>query len=277
MQWIFQLIVRHRNFSTLAFTVLLSIWMISSPPGRQASMVRTLSFSIFYPFQIVFSQTNRIKNIFAENKRLREDVVFLRTRVSLLSEAEQESDRLRNLLHFGKSLPFDLIPARVIATDPSFPSRSIVIDVGRNFNLTEYIPVITPDGIAGKAVQVLGKMTMVQLLLDPANQTSVMLPRSREIGILESENGRDFFIRFRTHSDVTIQDRVVTSGLGGIYPKGLMVGRVVKIEEGSDPLFKWALVRTSVDFDHLEEVFVMRLSPQWTAFHNDLDTLVFDK
>jgi rod shape-determining protein MreC len=119
----------------------------------------------------------------------------------------------------------------------------------------------------------MGRMSLVQLMIDPANRTSVMIQRTREIGILETENGSDFFIMFRAHADVAIGDTIVTSGLGGIYPKGLLAGIVSRLEENRDPLFKKALVKPETNFDRLEEVFVIKLPPQWASFKSELDSL----
>ena len=95
-----------------------------------------------------------------------------------------------------------------------------------------------------------------------------------EIGILETENGSDFFIMFRAHADVNVGDTIITSGLGGIYPKGLLAGRVLRLMENRDPIFKKAIVTPEVDFDRIEEVFVLKLPPQWAAFKQELDSLV---
>jgi rod shape-determining protein MreC len=116
-------------------------------------------------------------------------------------------------------------------------------------------------------------MSLVQLILDPSNRTSVMVQRSREIGILETENGSDFFIMFRAHADVNVGDTIITSGLGGIYPRGLLAGKVEKLTENRDPIFKKAIVMPEVDFDKLQEVFVLKLPPQWASFKQEMDSL----
>ncbi|HMD68896.1 MAG TPA: rod shape-determining protein MreC, partial [Chitinivibrionales bacterium] len=147
------------------------------------------------------------------------------------------------------------------------------IDVGKNAGILPYMPVMTSRGVAGKVVQVMGRMSLVQLLVDPANRTSVMIGRTREIGILETTNGSEFSIMFRAHADVAVGDTIITSGLGGIYPKGLLAGTVTKLEEGRDPIFKKAFVRLEVTLDRIEEVFVIKLPPQWAAFRDELDSL----
>jgi len=139
----------------------------------------------------------------------------------------------------------------------------------------------TPDGlynlwfhvVAGKVVQVMGGLSLVQLLNDPLNRTSIMVRRSRAVSILETENGKDFFARFRIHEEVAIGDTVVSSGLGGIYPKGFLVGFVDRVFDDRDPLFKKVSVRPALNLNHLEELFIVRLPPQWAAFKQQIDSL----
>jgi rod shape-determining protein MreC len=273
MQWIIRFFVTHRNLTSLFLTSILSILMLSSSAIQQQRIARLLTMSIFYPFQFYFSQTAHVKNIFAENRRLKEEVAVLSVKVARLTENTRENERLTDLLGITRQYSFDLVPARVVVRDPSYVSRSAIIDVGKSEGILPYMPVMTSRGVAGKVVQVMGHMSLVQLLVDPANRTSVMIGRTREIGILETTNGSDFSIMFRAHADVAVGDTIITSGLGGIYPKGLLAGKVTKLEESRDPIFKKAFVRLEVNLDRIEEVFVIRLPPQWAAFKAELDSL----
>ena len=108
--------------------------------------------------------------------------------------------------------------------------------------------------------------------IDPSN-APILNRRSRTVSILETENGRSFFFRCRNHEDLQIGDTIVTSGLGGIYPKGLRVGQVDRITDSQNPLFKRVWVELSVDFDRIEDLFVLLLSPQWQSFREELDSL----
>jgi rod shape-determining protein MreC len=273
MQWIIRFFFSHRNITSLAVTVFVSLWMLSGSVDQSQRIVRLLTFSVFYPFQFYFNQTTRIKNVFAENRTVKEANASLSVKVALLSEAGRENERLTEMLGIAKAFSYQLVPARVVVRDPSFISRSAIINVGRDQGILPYMPVMTSRGAAGKIIQVMGRMSLVQLILDPSNRTSVMVQRSREIGILETENGNDFFIMFRAHADVNVGDTVITSGLGGIYPRGLPAGRVAKLTENRDPIFKKAIITPEVDFDKLEELFVIKLPPQWTSFKQELDSL----
>jgi rod shape-determining protein MreC len=254
-----------------------SFLMIFSPPRQQAQTERLLATSIFYPVQITVDQVIRAKNIYAENERLKSDVALLNSQVAQLREEAAENTRLRDMLGFEQSTPLILIPARVVARDPSPIFKSVVIDAGKNKGVVPYMPVASRQGVVGKVVQVMPDLSLVQLIRDPLNHVSIMVRRSRTVSILETENGVDFFTHLRVHEDVLPGDTVITTGLGGIYPRGFLVGIINKVSFERDPLFKRAGIKLCVDIDHIEELFVIKLQPQWSAFKQQLDTLTLGK
>jgi rod shape-determining protein MreC len=273
MQWIVRFFATHRNTTSLLAMVIASLWMLSSNQARQERISRYLVISVFYPFQFYFNQTTRIKNIFAENRKLKVEIASLSVKLAQMTDRTLENERLTELLGISTQCPFTLVPARVVVREPSFVSRSAIVNVGKNEGILPYMPVMTSRGVCGKVIQVMGRMSLVQLIIDPANRTGVIIQRTREIGILETENGVDFFIMFRTHADVSVGDTVITSGLGGIYPRGLLAGVVTQLEGKRDPIFKKAVVKPEVNFDRMEEVFVIKMAPQWSAFRTQLDSL----
>lgn len=277
MRWIIELIIRYRNFCSLLLTVSISFWMISGTESSQLNTTRFLTSTVFYPLQFIVNQSSNIRNIFDENRRLRKELVALSVKVATYQEQAAENSRLRGMLNMAENYTYDLKPVRVIAHDPSESFRSIVIDAGKNQEIGKWMPVISEHGVVGKVVQVMNRFSIVQLLRDPANRTSVMVQKTRTVGILETNNGHDFFLRCRSHENVQTGDTVTTSGLGGIYPVGLQIGIVSKISDSNDPLFKKAWIKLSVDFNHIEELFVINLSAQWSSFIQEFDSLEFEQ
>ena len=277
MRWFIDLIVRHRNICSLLLTSVLSALMITASPDVQANAARYLTMSVFYPVYATLSQVSNFTSVYSENKRLRQELVETSTQLQMIREQSVENMRLRGLLGFAESSLYSLVPARVIATDPSHQDRSIVVTGGGEQGVEMFMPIVSEHGAVGKVVQVIGNMSLVQLLSDPSNRTSVMVNRSRAVGILQTENGRDFFVRLRNHDNVRAGDTIVTSGLGGIYPKGLSVGFVTAIDDRTNPLFKRAYLDFSVNFGKLEELFVMRLPPQWASQRTELDSIRFER
>jgi len=273
MRWIIDLIARHRNFCSLLLTALLSVVMLNAPAAAQAGIIRYLTMTIFYPAYATISQVSDFTGVYSDNKRLRQELAEAVTQLQMFRDHAVENARLRGLLQFSEQTSYDLVPVKVIARDPSFQYKSVVVNGGKNQGVAMYMPLVGEYGAVGKVTQVIGNMSMVQLLRDPSSRTSVMVSRSRSAGILQTENGRDFFVRLRNHEDVQSGDTIVTSGLGGIYPKGLTVGYVTKIDDAGNLLFKRAFIDFSVDFGKLEELFVMRLPPQWEARRSELDSI----
>ena len=273
MHWIIRFIGYHHTIASLIAMVCVCLAMLSSDTARQQRIARILTFSVFYPFQFYISQSARIKNIFTENKEMKETIAAQSATIAYLKEKAMGIERLEELLQLHNVLSYNLVAARVVAKEPSLFSRGAVINVGREDSIEAYMPVIGCGGVVGKVIQATRHLAMVQLLNDPSNRTGVMIQRTRETGILETENGTNFFIKCRVHADVKKGDTVVTSGLGGVYPKGLNVGVVSRIQEGRDPLFKVVFVIVNVDFNHLEEVSVMRVRSQWASFRDELDSL----
>lgn len=277
MLWILQFFASHRVTTSLFAVTLLCFWMISSKAPQQQTITRALVATIFLPFQVTVNQAARVRTLFAENKRLKEQVTSLSTRLAELLAEKSENERLRSLLDLKKNFTFDLVPARVIGRDPSVISRSIIVDIGRDKNVVRYMPVVSTRGVVGRIIQTMSTISLVQLLNDPLCRTSVMTGRGRVAGVLETENGESFFLRFPSHSDLGIGDTVITTGLGGIYPKGLLVGIVDRTAGDHDPLFKKAWIKTFVDFNSIEDVFVIRYEPQWRPFRAEMDSLGHSK
>ncbi len=256
-------------------TSIISLLLITAPPLKQAAVVRFLSFTIFFPLQVVLSQSTNIKNIFSENRRLKQEVIRLTNIVTQLKDEAAENSRLRNLLGIAPKFTYDLLAVRVIACDPSPVQKSIVVSAGKKDGVKMWMPLIDENGVVGKVVQVMENISLVQLLKDPTNRTSVLFPRTRSVGILQTENGRDFFVNCKSYEPIEVGDTVVTAGLGGIYPRGLSVGVVRRIEKSRDPLFKEVVIDLKADFDHLEELFILRMDSQWAAFRTELDSIEF--
>lgn len=273
MHWIIQFLVRYKTFSSLSLTVLLSLWMLNTGLEKQHQISRSLTVTVFFPFQFTVSQVQRIKNIFADNETLKEKNAQLELRLSELKEKADENDRLRKLIDLDEQFNYKLLASRTMVREPSYKLRSLVLNKGLSDGVAKFMPVVSGDGVVGKVIQVMNGISLVQLITDPSARTSVMLEKNGQVGILKTITGRNFVAKYRTHVDVAEGDTLVTSGFGGIYPRGIRIGVVKKIKETSEPLFKDVVIKPSTDFDHLEELFIVLLEPQWSSFREELDSL----
>lgn len=198
-----------------------------------------------------------LRNLERENRELKERLDYLRIKVREFSEIEAENRRLRRLLDFQKRSNLKLIPARVSGFSPRDEEAVMLIDKGSEDGIGKGQAVISPDGLVGKINRVQRKFSLVQLIIDSKSQVGVRLVRSRELGILKSTEEGLRIKLLSIEADVRVGDEVVTSGLGGVYPKGLYVGKVSKMKEDPNSVEKKVWIESSVPFDTLEEVFVV--------------------
>jgi rod shape-determining protein MreC len=197
-------------------------------------------------------------NLKRENEALRRAVAKLREENSFLREKAIASERLRHLLRLSKKIPKPMLPVQIIGIDPSSWFRTIVIDKGTKHGVERGMAVVSPEGIVGHVLQTSPHCAKVLLITDFNSSVDAIIQKSRAKGLVEG-NGENFCrLKYapRTH-DIQPGDRVVTSGLGGRYPKGLMIGKIRKIKKKSYGLFQQAEIIPSVNFAKLEEVFVI--------------------
>lgn len=193
-----------------------------------------------------------------ENKQLRESVKVLNSRLLEASEAVLANERLKKLLGLKNSLRAPTITASVIGEDGSPWFKTIVIDRGAADGLREGLPVVASDGVVGQLVKVAAGSSRVLLLTDHASGIAGIVQRSRARGVVKGKGGGrcslDFTLR---EEDVKVGDIVVSSGIGGVFPKGLPVGEVTMVKKGEYGIFQTVELRPRVNISRLEEVLVI--------------------
>lgn len=196
-----------------------------------------------------------------ENRRLRERVTTLEGENTALREAQINYDRLRDDLGFVHSQARKLLAADVIARRPDPKFDTLVISRGSRDGVQPYSVVVTRAGLVGRVFEVTPGTASVLMLTDQNSGVGARVQRasSRAVGICKGDNSAQLSLGdLANDADIKVGDVVVTSGLGGIYPAGLLIGTVkeVKAEEGT--LGKAAHLRPAVDFSRLEQVYVLK-------------------
>lgn len=198
-----------------------------------------------------------------QNKMLRNEVEQLRAQNLQASEYAAENERLRALLGYKQTATqFDLVAAQVIGRESATWSSMIVISRGTSDGVAENMAVVTEKGLVGHVTEAGLNSSKVQLIMDPRSSvgTLVQRPQSRVTGIVEGDMGNPTMprmVNIPKNADVVEGDVIVTSGFGGVYPKGIVVGIVSSL--GNDPggLLKYGVIETAVDFQKLEDVAVI--------------------
>lgn len=194
----------------------------------------------------------------AELKRQSEEYQQRQVR---FQEAQEALTRLEALLDLKRQVALPVIGARVIAYDPSLWSRSAIIDQGKAQGVKEGLPVLAPQGIAGRIVEVYPEYSKVMLIVDRKSGADAMVQRTRVRGVLKGKGGNRCSLEYVPKNvDVQVGDLVLASGLVGLYPKGLVFGKVTAANKKNLGVFQEIEVTPNVDLSTLEEVLVVKVA-----------------
>lgn len=206
-----------------------------------------------------FDEYRELRDAKDRNDQLLSRLAVLEMENARLREFETENSRLAKLLSFKQANKLEGVVGRIIGNDASNWVHSIVVNVGSSDGISVGNPAVDGSGgVVGRVVSVSSGSAQVLLITDRASAVDVMLQEKRTGGILSGREGSECELSFlELEKDVQIGDRVITSGLDGIYPKSLPVGVVSFAEKDSRGLFQKVLVTPHVDFRRLEEVLII--------------------
>ncbi len=200
-----------------------------------------------------------------ENRRLSLEVDDLRARVVRLQEAEIENRSLREELGFKQAYPaYDLLPAEVVGRDPSNYLQYLQVDKGTADGVRVGAVAVAPQGLLGRVVAAGNNFCRILLVNDSSSSVNVLLQSSRASGVASGQFGGTLLMKYIPQGEVVrLGDMVLTSGLGGNFPKGLVVGQVSQVRQKDIELFQEAVVESLIDFRRLEVVYLIRnFTPQ---------------
>ncbi|MFO8049642.1 MAG: rod shape-determining protein MreC [Desulfosudaceae bacterium] len=205
-------------------------------------------------------------NTASRNEALRERLKQVEADNEAFKEVALANKRLRNLLEFHGQINYDTFAAEVVARDPSGWFKTVVIDKGSADGVRRNMPVVVSEGIVGQIIDVSPYYSKVLLIIDQNSAVDALCQRTRARGVVKGgpHNRCDFKYVLRKE-DVRIGDLVVSSGLDGVYPKGLRIGRVSGLVKLNAGVFQTVEVDPIVNFDKLEEVLVV-LTPSRYEF-----------
>ena len=225
--------------------------------------------SLVAPFQDAVTQTMRftrnlwrryfyLVSVSQENEDLKRLLQKADEKNAHCREVAYANVRLRNLLNFQKTAPYTLLAAEIIARDPSPWSKTAIIDRGWADGVKKGLPVVAPEGVVGQIVEAAKRYSRVLMIIDQNSAVDALIQRNRARGIIKGESTDQciFHYALRKH-DIRLSDRVVTSGLDKVFPKGLPVGQVSSVVRQHSGIFQDVAVKPFVDFETLEEVFVI--------------------
>ena len=227
------------------------VQMIAAPAGAAGEFVTR-------PFRGVFAWIADLGVSRSQLETLRSQNDELRKRVADLEEARLENVRLKGLVDFAQTSKTQSIGARVIGRPTTSWEGVITIDRGTSDGVQPGMPVVGPAGLLGQTVDVTGGSARVLLVTDPSSGVAAMLQSSRAEGIARGSIQGDLSLDFvSTDTTVRAGDVVITSGIGGVYPKGLIVGEGTKVTRTPADLYQSIELKPSGGLAQLEEVLVL--------------------
>jgi rod shape-determining protein MreC len=248
-----------------------ALFLLSSNLGKKRSWnpAEQIIVEIVAPLQKIIQQTIHITegvwlkyfgliNVRDENRQLNEDIDALRMENNQYRELITTNRRLQKLFQFQETIDYPVLAVQVIGRDPTGWFKSVIIDKGAKSGLKINMAVVNASGVVGRLVSVSPNYAKVLLIIDQNSAVDCIIQRSREKSIVKGFTSKicklDYVVKT---SDVVVGDKVITSGMGRVFPKGLPVGEVISVGSRPGELFKDIKIRPMVDFSKLEELLVI--------------------
>lgn len=261
---------------TIVVAIILVLLLFVIPGGAKISGVESVPGGVAAGAQNFFSKvTGSVGSFFAnlfggnsiekENAQLKEQLIQAQQKIEGMSELESENQRLQALLNYVERSPeYSYITARVTAKDPGYYFDVFVVNAGFNNGVQVNDAVITPDGLVGRVIEVGGSWSKVMAIIDSRSSVSATVERTRDNGIINGIDQSDVssglceMAFLPLEAELLPGDSVITNGLGGLFPKGIVVGQVVEVSQEAGNTGKTVRIKPSVDFLHLEEVLIIK-------------------
>lgn len=267
---------RHREplLVCLILAHALGMFLGSSRRVREPNLVDRIAFAVTAPVQgaavatidgtaNAWHQYVSLRNVRRENALLEEENAKLRSDVVGLAEARAEIERLRRLVHYDEVSPGPKVVARVLGVNPDPNRLTLRIDRGEGDGVRRGQAVVTADGVVGQVLRATASAADVLVVFDPNCRLGGRIQRTRSrVGVSGGGDEQPLKLEYLLRTeDLEEGDLVVTSGTDGVYPPGLVVGRVTGVQRQTSGMFLNAGILPAVNFSRVEEVVVLAPQP----------------
>ncbi len=253
------LFARRADWAAFTIACVLSLTLMLLGRGEQARAAWFIQHTVLAPVDQVVGWLDRSVGVYWENQKLRKRLAQVRIEADATRAERLENARLRKLLALSQQNPAELAAARVVARSLDRLGGSLTIDKGTREGVFPNLAVITPEGLVGRVERAAPHEARVLSLLHRDCAVAVRVGRTRVDGVLQWEFGDRPMLNLlyvSSQEDVKSGDWVVTSGLGGIFPEGVRVGKVTRVGLAENGLMKDVQVEPAVDFRSVAEVLV---------------------
>jgi rod shape-determining protein MreC len=262
---------KYRPHITAAVFLITSLAIISYGASRiaEAGFLRRTVMEIATPFaDVVNLSLNGFRDFWTryfflvglekDNRLLLAEKIALAEQLNKYREGYYEGIRLRKLLDMKNDLPYKTLAARVVDNNNDSLFRTLLIDKGTADGLSAGSPVLSAAGVIGRIMETSWHSSRVLLMTDISSNIDAIIQRTRTQCILKGTGKCDCSLKYVPHTvEVLPGDMLLTSGMAGVFPKGLVIGTVVKVNSSKYELFQEISVSPTADFGRLEEVLVL--------------------
>ncbi len=262
MHRFYNIVQTYKEYFVFALLLAISISLLAFNDNKQIKQLRTLSLGVVGTVQTGISAVPNIFELQKENEMLRRMNMSLADEVSQLREARLENIRLRKLLELKQNFHYPLIAAKVVGKSLHLLRNTITLDVGEKDGVRTSMPIVNEYGLVGKIIAASSRYSVGQLVINRDFRATSKIQRSRVDGILQWDGSSYSVLKNVAKTlDVKQGDVVETSEYSSAFPPAIRIGVVVSVTEQPGNLFKKIEVENAVDFAKLEEVFVVKFTP----------------
>ncbi len=265
----FDLFKKHRLLLAVVITIIgVLIYLFEAGNYRNNSKIQNLTQTITYPVQVLvhefISFTSDLTDSYfylvqlhQENEALKQQVVALKEEINRYIEESVRYHRLKVQLEFAEENPLEKVFSEVIGESIDNFHQTLQINRGSRDGIQRNFAVVLKEGVVGRIQTVSPFQSTVQLILDRRSRFPAILQRTRVKGLVYGTGDDLELRRIHLRADVKVGDRVVTNGLSGLFPKGILVGTVTQVNQEDHAMFQTAELTPIVDFDKIEGVFIV--------------------
>ena len=239
----------------ITIIILIMLVIFSNVNSEKITSIENVASTIVMPIE---NGLTYLKNKINNNDKFFQNVNELKTENESLKQKNSELEQQLNLAEkYGE---YKTVPGTIISRDISNYSKTLVINIGSDNGIKEKMTVLADEGLVGYVISTTNKTAKIQTIVDSASATSCIASTTRDTmickGTIENKSVLSAS-NIDTNARIIQGDSVETSGLGGIYLKGIHVGKIKKVNEGSNKTDSYATIETAVDFEKLENVLVI--------------------
>ncbi len=257
-----------RIFLLFVLFIVLIFLLLGSATGGRFGFFHQITLEGLGPLQAVFTKislsTIRIKNRYIslwnlqeENNQLRQELATYHTQLDEYRSAYSRNRFLETELAFKRKVSFPSLMARVVGKDPSFWFQTLIVDRGKNDGVVKGMVARNSRGVVGQVVQVSDNYSKILLANAPSSAIDAIVQKSRVRGILKGAGEQGYILQYvLKNADVKEGDRIVTAGIGGVFPPSITLGTVSKVYSKRRGMFQEIEVMPAVDFNRLEQLYI---------------------